>query len=221
VPAGLIFVLAVALLIAMAHHRSKAHHHKQHAHPRRLFVLFFRNQSCRIELHVLIAPFLFRKGVMSMPTTPIQPPPNAVTTLFSNDSLGVSVVIVEADDNGKIFPFKGPLSFAVDDPGSTVTVTPGAADGSTPERLVPNGSGNTGAVTVTVTDSGNNLVGSATLTIVPPVTPPPTVPTQLGVFFVPNTTAPAPAAATLAAAAPVATTAAPTAAKTDPHGNPL
>jgi len=161
-----------------------------------------------------------RGEVISMTTTPIQPPSGAVTQLVIGDPVGILVAVLEADDSGTtFFPPVGPLQFAVEDPSNTVKQGV-AADGVTPTFL-DNGTGNTGSVSVTVTDQGNNLVGQASFAVVA-ATPPPPQATQLGVFFVPN--APAASAtgdaggatgdaAAAAKAAGVATTA-------DPHNPP-
>jgi hypothetical protein len=127
-----------------------------------------------------------RGEVISMTTQPIQPPSGAVTQLVIGDPVGIMVAVLEADDSGAVFfPPAGPLQFAVSDPSNTVKQGV-AADGVTPTFL-DNGSGNTGEVEVTVTDAGNNLVGSASFAVVEPTQPPPPPDeaTQLGVFFVP------------------------------------
>lgn len=124
-----------------------------------------------------------RGEVISMITTPIQPPAGSVNQLLLTDTVGILVAVLEADDSGTdFFPPVGPLQFAVSDPSGTVTQGV-AADGVTPTFL-PNGSGTTGDVTVKVTDAGNNLVGSGSFSVVSG-TPPPGA-TQLGVFFQPN-----------------------------------
>ena len=155
------------------------------------------------------------EGVISdMTATPIQAPPTAVSQIFSNDPNGVSIIVLEADDSGtNFFPPKGPFSFAVSDPSSTVTQGL-LADGVTPS-LVPNGTGNTGDVSVQVTDTGNNLVGTATLSVVAPIQPPPPTATQLGAFFVPIAPATPPPAAG-GTTAPTANAAGVTI--IDPHG---
>lgn len=190
---------------------------RRNRHKRRGFVFFFQRLTNVVDIAFHFDENRFIKGVITlMAPIPIQGPPNAVTQIFSNDPNGVTVVFLEADDTGKIFPIKGPLGFVVSDPSGTVNVIAGSADGTTPEQLAPNGSGKTGTVTVTVTDTGNNIVASGTLTVVPPAPPP--VPTQGAVFFTPNTTPPAaPAAGSSAAAA----ASAPVPAKTDPHGNTI
>lgn len=161
-----------------------------------------------------------RGEVMKMADkTAIQPPAGSVTQLLLTDTVGLIAAVLEADDSGAVFfPPEGPLSFKVDDPQNTVTQGV-AADGVTP-TFVPNGSGNTGIVTVTATDAGNNLVGSGSFTVAAP-TPPPPPPdeaTQLGVFFQPNTAASsAPSGAGDAAAAAAAQVASGTATTPDPH----
>lgn len=135
------------------------------------------------EIHDFIKNI--RGEVISMTTTPIQPPAGSVNQLLLTDTVGILVAILEADDSGaNFFPPVGPLQFAVSDPSGTVTQGV-AADGVTPTFL-PNGSGNTGDVTVEVTDAGNNLVGSGSFSVVSGTPPPPPGATQLGVFFQPN-----------------------------------
>lgn len=125
--------------------------------------------------------------IKTMTTQPIQPPSGAVTQLVIGDLVGILVAVLEADDSGAdLFAPIGPLQYVVSDPSNTVKQGV-AADGVTPTFL-DNGSGNTGNVSVQVTDAGNNLVGTASFAVVaktPP--PPPPAATQLGVFFVPNT----------------------------------
>lgn len=159
-----------------------------------------------------------------MTTTAIQPPAGAVSQLVIGDLIGILVAVLEADDSGTIFfPPEGPLQFNVSDPSNTVKQSV-AADGVTPTFL-DNGSGNTGDVDVEVTDSGNNLVGSASFSVVSGAPPPPAA-TQLGVFFVPNSgasSAPAPGAGSAPSAAEAAVkkaqVASGTATTVDPHHN--
>jgi hypothetical protein len=106
--------------------------------------------------------------------------------IFSNDPKGLNLTIQEVlAATGQIFPSAGPFDVVVTDPASTVTVTPGSADNTTPTNFKPNGSGAIGTVTVKVTDQSNNLVGTGSFDVVAPVTPPPTVPDTLQVGFVP------------------------------------
>lgn len=160
-----------------------------------------------------------------MTTTAIQPPAGAVSQLVIGDPIGILVAVLEADDSGTIFfPPEGPLQFNVSDPSNTVKQGV-AADGVTPTFL-DNGSGNTGDVDVEVTDAGNNLVGSASFSVVSGAPPPPPAATQLGVFFVPNSgssSAPAPGAGAAPSAAEAAVkkaqVASGTATTVDPHHN--
>jgi hypothetical protein len=113
--------------------------------------------------------------------------PSAVSQIFSNDTVGVNLLLAESAAGVQLALTKGPFSVAVDDPGNTVTVTPGSDDQTTPTKFKPNGSGATGTVTVTVTDMSQTppLVGKASFDVVAPPPPPPQTPDTLAVSFVP------------------------------------
>jgi len=107
--------------------------------------------------------------------------------IFSNDAKGLNLVLAESA-KGQPFPLTaGPFTVDVQDPGNTVTVTPGSADQTTPTNFKPNGSGAVGTVTVVVTDTSQTppLVSApASFDVVAPVVVPP-VPDTLTASFVP------------------------------------
>ena len=150
---------------------------------------FLRKISRDKLAEILVLSNVIRREVMKMADqTPIQPPSGAVSVLFLDDTVGIQVAVLLADDSGtNFFKPSGPLQFDVE--GDVDTVTQGvAADGVTPTFL-PSGSGAEGTIDVTITDAADNLVGSASFAVQKrptPPPPPPPGPTQLGVFFVPN-----------------------------------
>lgn len=103
--------------------------------------------------------------------------------IFSNDPKGLNAAIVETGA-GQTFPVTGPVKFDIQDPGNTITFTPGSADNSTPANFKPNGSGATGTVTVTATDTGNvdKLADTQSFDVVAPVV---AKPDKLALSFVP------------------------------------
>jgi hypothetical protein len=105
--------------------------------------------------------------------------------ILSNDTKGLNLTIQETiAATGAVVPSAGPFAVDVQDPGSTVTVTPGSPDQATPTNFKPNGSGAVGTVTVKVTDTSNGLVGSASFDVVAPTPPPPAKADTLTVGFV-------------------------------------
>ncbi len=116
------------------------------------------------------------------------PPTNAVTQLRTDDAKGINLALVESAAGTEVPLSKGPFAVDVQDPANTITYMPGSDDQATPSNFKPNGSGNTGAVTVTVTDKSNGLAGTASFSVVAPAPPPPppqATPDALSVFFVP------------------------------------
>ena len=96
----------------------------------------------------------------------------------SNDTKGLNLVLAESAKGQPVPLSKGPFTVAVQDPNNTVTVTPGSADQTTPTNFKPNGSGATGTVTATVTDTAQTppLVSApASFDVVAPVTVPDTL----------------------------------------------
>jgi hypothetical protein len=90
--------------------------------------------------------------------------------IFSNDPKGLNLTIQEIlAATGQVFPSVGPFTVAVADPGKTITVTAGSPDNTTPTNFKPNGTAAVGTVTVTVTDTSNNLVGTGSFDVVAPV----------------------------------------------------
>jgi hypothetical protein len=116
--------------------------------------------------------------------------------IFSNDLVGLNLVLAETSKGVAIPLSAGPFTVAVQDPANTVTVTPGSADQTTPTNFKANGTGNVGTVTVVVTDTSvtPNLVSApASFDVVAPVTTP--VPDALTASFAPATPPAANAAA--------------------------
>jgi hypothetical protein len=96
--------------------------------------------------------------------------------IAANSAKGLVLGIVESRaSDGKIYPAVGPFQVDVADPGNTINVVPGTADQKTATIFRPNGSGALGTVTVKVTDTSNNLVGSTSFDVVAPAPPPPPV----------------------------------------------
>jgi hypothetical protein len=164
--------------------------------PRRHLFVFLINRTPFPYVHVPGTPagiLLFLANPMAyvwhekrkggdFPMNLIQAPAGAVSSVPQNVAVVLDIVFLEADDNGNVLPGVGPFTTQVDDPAGAVTVS---AD---QKSLSISGSGPAGDVTVTITDTGNNLVGKAVLSVTP-VTPPPPSPTQAAVFFVPETPA--------------------------------
>lgn len=73
--------------------------------------------------------------------------------IFSNDTKGLNAALAETEKGVAIPLSKGPFTFNIQDPANTVTVTPGSPDQTTPTNFKPNGTGNVGTVTFTVTDT--------------------------------------------------------------------
>jgi hypothetical protein len=165
------------------HHR---HHRGKHRKRVKLFVFFFGIWN--------------REGVSTL--SAILP---IISILSTDTTNGALIQIAEALD-GQPVQSSGPFEIVVNDPTGLTKVIAGSPDNTTPTQIVASGTEGTGSVEVTVTDTSNNAVGSASLAIVappppPPPPPPPTVPT-LTVSFIPG---PPPAAAAPAtAAAPAA-----------------
>lgn len=89
--------------------------------------------------------------------------------LFTNSAKGFVLGIVETrQSDGKVYKSAGPFQIDVTDPAGAIAVVPGSADQTTSTILRPNGSGKAGTVTVKVTDTSNNLVGSASFDVVAP-----------------------------------------------------
>ena len=87
--------------------------------------------------------------------------------IFSNDPKGLNLTIQEVlKATGQIFPSAGPFTLDVADPSKTVTMTAGTPDNVTPTNFKPNGTAAVGTVTVTVTDTSNNLVGIGSFDVV-------------------------------------------------------
>ena len=109
-----------------------------------------------------------------------------VQQILTNDPNGVDLTLLETAKGAPVPLSKGPFTVDVADPNGCVTIVPGSADQTTPTSLVANGSGNTGAVTVTVTDTSNGLVTPPTVLQV--VAPPPPAPDAIEVAFTARTT---------------------------------
>lgn len=73
--------------------------------------------------------------------------------IFSNDPKGLNAALAETSKGAAIPLSKGPFTFDVQDPNKTCLVTPGSPDQTVPLNFKPNGSGATGTVTFTVTDT--------------------------------------------------------------------
>lgn len=189
-------LLLASLMIYIYHFRKTIFRRR---HRRFLLVLLRPQQRCPY-VHIPGTPgglyaflanplaylYAHRKGG-DFPMNPIQAPAGAVTSVPQNVAAVLDIVFLEADDNGAVLPGVGPFTTQVDDPAGAVTVSPDQ------KSLSVSGTGPAGDVTVTITDTGNNLVGKAVLSVTS-VTPPPPTPTQAAVFFVPETPAAAPAA---------------------------
>lgn len=101
--------------------------------------------------------------------------------ILANATKGLVLGIVETRaSDGKVYPNVGPFTVDVTDPNAdangqngTVTVVPGTPDQKTPTIFRPSGNGKTGTITVKVTDTSNNLVGSVSFDVVAPPPPPP------------------------------------------------
>ena len=109
--------------------------------------------------------------------------------IFSNATKGLVLLLTELRaSDGKVYPLtKGPFTVAVDDNGTgIVTAVPGSDDETTPTIFRPSGTGGVGTVKVTVTDTSNGLVGTASFDIVAPTQPPPDAPDTLKVDFAPE-----------------------------------
>lgn len=119
--------------------------------------------------------------------------------LLSNAIIALLLVLAESAKGNPIKLSAGPFTVATSDPNNTVTNTPGSADQTTPDSWLPNGTGNTGTVEVTVTDEGQTppLVGVGSFNVVAPGGggTGPVVPDTLTVTFAPATPAQAEAIA--------------------------
>lgn len=73
--------------------------------------------------------------------------------IFSNDPKGLNLALVESAKGVQIPLSKGPFTVDVQDPANTITVTRVGTDEVVPTNFKPNGSGATGTVTITVTDT--------------------------------------------------------------------
>jgi hypothetical protein len=112
--------------------------------------------------------------------------------IVSNATKGLVLGIVETlAATGQVFPSAGPYTVDVTDPNAdangqngTVTIVAGTPDQKTPTIFRPSGNGKTGTIAVKVTDTSNNLVGSASFDVVAP--PPPPVADTLTVGFTPE-----------------------------------
>ena len=106
--------------------------------------------------------------------------------ILSNATKGLVLGIAELRaSDGKVFPLTaGPFAVAVDDQNLTIAVIPGTDDQKTATIFRANGSGKTGSVTVTVTDTSNRLKGSASFDVIAPAPPVPVdLPDTLSVSF--------------------------------------
>lgn len=93
--------------------------------------------------------------------------------ILSTDTKGLNLAIAETlAATGEVFPSAGPFQVDVTDPAGAVTVTPGSADQTTPTNFKASGTNAVGTVTVKVTDTSNNLVGSGSFDVVAPAPPP-------------------------------------------------
>jgi len=149
--------------------------------------IFRRRRRRHLFVFLIACPAGENRKAGDSSMTPIQAPAGAVTSVPQNVAVVLDIVFLEADDNGNILPGKGPFTTQVDDPSGAVSVS---AD---QRSLSVSGSGPAGDVTVTITDTGNTLVGKAVLSVTAITPPPPPAPTQAAVFFVPEAPAPAPA----------------------------
>jgi hypothetical protein len=105
--------------------------------------------------------------------------------IASNDPKGLDLVLAETSKGVPVPLSAGPFNVAVQDPANTITVIAGTPDQKTPTQFKPNGTGNVGTVTVTVTDTAQTppLVSSpATFDV---VAPPPPAPDALAASFAP------------------------------------
>ena len=114
---------------------------------------------------------------------------STVNQISSNDPNGVDLTILETAKGAPVPLGAGPFTITILDPNNTVRQVAGTPDQKTPTSLVPNGTGNVGAVTVTVTDTANNLVSAPTVLNV--VAPPPPAPDAIEVAFTPRSAPPA------------------------------
>jgi hypothetical protein len=141
---------------------------ERHRHFRELLVFFVKESEFRnLEGQVMSSPVI-------------------VAQLLSNDLVGINLLLTELSKGAVVPLSKGPFTVAVQDLSNTVSYTPGSADETTPDNFKANGTGNTGLVTVTVTDTSQTppLFGVGTFNV---VAPPPAVPDTLEVQFTPAT----------------------------------
>jgi hypothetical protein len=88
--------------------------------------------------------------------------------IFSNDPNGLNLALAETSAGVPVPLSAGPFTVTIADPNNTITDTEGSPDQTTPDNYKPNGTGNVGTVTVTVTDTSNNLVGTGSFDVVAP-----------------------------------------------------
>lgn len=179
---------------------AKHHHPKRHGRHKRILLVFFARIE-RIE-----EKLCWEDNVSAN----LQLVANLLTS-------GFALTLAESAAGAPLPLSKGPFTVAVADPNNTVTHTPGSADQTTPDTFFPNGTGNTGIVTVTVTDTSvtpNALVGVGSFQVVAPAPPPPppTQPDTLTVGFTPITAPAASSTSTTASSTTTATGASPAAA---------
>ena len=108
--------------------------------------------------------------------------------IFSNDPKGLAVALAETRQGVALPLSKGPFTFSIQDPNTTCTVIPGTPDQTTPLIFKPNGSGATGTVTFTVTDTSVTpplVSNTVSFDVVAPPPPPPPVPDTLTASVVP------------------------------------
>ena len=67
---------------------------------------------------------------------------STVNQIFSNDPNGVDLTILETAKGAPVPLGKGPFTIVVADPANTCKHVAGSADQTTPDSLVPNGTGN-------------------------------------------------------------------------------
>jgi hypothetical protein len=148
-------------------HYQKTSHKKHRGHPRRFLLVMLRTEA-------QLSSFQFANWIIEGHMANKQ--------LLSNATKGFVLTLAESfvPTDGTpptALPLSaGPFTVDVADPGNTIVVTPGSPDQKTPTIFRANGTGATGSVTVTVTDTSNGLKGSVTFDVVAPATPPPPPP---------------------------------------------
>jgi hypothetical protein len=105
--------------------------------------------------------------------------------IVSNDAKGLNPVLAESAKGVQVPLSKGPFTVDVQDPGNTITVTPGSPDQTTPTNFKPNGTGNVGTVTVVVTDTSQTTPLVSAPASFDVVAPAPAAPDTLTASFAP------------------------------------